>query len=178
MPVQNESSTRFVDEFHIISPWAYVFVALGFIAAYTAVIYATLSGNPPFPLPAMIALATLGGTIMGFYFLLIGYINRDAGRRGMSRLGWTLLALFIPNALGIVLYFVLRQPRIAPCPQCGNALQTGFNFCPRCSCKLSPICPHCQHLVGTGDLFCAHCGTSLRNPPVPELPSQLSGQGI
>ena len=163
MPVKHETSTRFMDEIRIISPWAYFFVVLGFLAAIGAVVYATLSGHPPFPLAAMVPLAILGGTVLGCYILLIGYVNRDAGRRGMSRLGWTLLAICVPNALGIVLYFVLRKPRIATCPQCGNAVQTGFNFCPRCNYKLSPSCPQCQRVVGVNDVYCPYCGTSLRN---------------
>jgi len=153
MPVKNETSTRFMDEIRIISPWAYVFVILGFLAGIAAVVHATLSGSPPFPLAVMVPLAILGGTILGCYILLIGYVNRDAGRRGMSRLGWTLLAMFIPNALGIVLYFVLRKPRIATCSQCGNAVQSGFNFCPRCNYKLSPSCPRCQRVVGVLSLI-------------------------
>jgi hypothetical protein len=128
MPVKNDNSTRLIDEIRMISPWAYVFVALGYSATMAAVVVAYRSGNPPFPLAAMVALAILGGTILGYVGLLIGYVNADAGRRGMSRVAWTLLAIFIPHALGIVLYFVLRKPRIATCPQCANAMQPGFNF--------------------------------------------------
>ena len=163
MPIKHETSTRFMDEIRIISPWAYFFVALGFLAAIAAVVHANVSRNPPFPLVAMVPMAILGGTFVGCYILLIGYVNRDAGRRGMSRLGWTLLAICVPNALGIVLYFVLRKPRIATCPQCENAVQTGFNFCPRCNYKLSPSCPQCQRVVGVNDVYCPYCGTSLRD---------------
>ncbi len=93
----------------------------------------------------------LGAGLAGAcYLLLIGYINRDAKRRGMSPLRFgRLWRLFIPNALGIILYFVLRQPLRGACPQCGYAVQTGFNFCPRCNYKLSPNCPQCQRLVGS-----------------------------
>ncbi len=175
MPIKNEASTRFMDEIRIISPWTFFFVILGFLATIAAVVYATLSGNPPFPLAAMVLLAILGGTVLGCYILLIGYVYSDAGRRGMSRLAWTLLAIFIPNALGIVLYFVLRKPLIATCPQCGNAIQTGFNFCPRCNHKLGPSCPQCQRVVSVNDVYCPYCGTSLRNPAAPtsSAPSTL-----
>jgi RNA polymerase subunit RPABC4/transcription elongation factor Spt4 len=172
MPVKNETSTRFMDEIRIISPWAYFFVVLGFSAAFAAVVFANVSRNPPFPLPAMVAMAILGGTFIGCYFLLIGYVNRDAGRRGMSRLGWTLLAICVPNALGIVLYFVLRKPRVATCPQCASAVQPGFNFCPRCSYKLIPSCPQCQRLVGGNDVYCPYCATSLRSEASAVLSSQ------
>lgn len=166
MPVKHETSTRFMDEIRIISPWAYVFVALGYLMALAAVVYATLSGSPPFPLVAMVPLAILGGTAIGCCILLIAYINQDAGRRGMSRLAWTLLAIFVPNALGIVLYFVLRKPRVATCPQCATAMQPGFNFCPRCSYKLSPSCPQCQRVVGVGDVYCPYCATALNDQAV------------
>jgi len=95
--------------------------------------------------------------------LLVGYINRDAKRRGMSPTLWTIVAVIIPNALGIILYFILRQPRSGACPQCACAVQTGFNFCPRCSYKLSPSCLQCQRVVGVNDVFCPYCGASLRN---------------
>lgn len=173
MPVKNETSTRFMDEIRIISPWVYFFVVLGYLAAIAAVTFATVYGKPPFPLAVMVAMAILGGSVIGCYILLIGYINRDAGRRGMSRLGWTLLAVFIPNALGIVLYFVLRKPRVATCPQCGTAVQPGFNFCPRCSCKLSSSCPQCQRLVGGNDVYCPYCAASLRSEPA-SAPSSLA----
>ena len=98
---------------------------------------------------------------MGCWFLLIGYVNRDAARRGMSPLAWTLLAIFIPNALGIVLYFVLRKPSIAACPQCGTQLGPGFGFCPGCRHLLNPVCPKCQRTVHAGDKFCPYCGGDL-----------------
>jgi hypothetical protein len=156
MPVKNETSTRFMDEIRIISPWAYVFVALGYLAGIAAVIFASLSSKPPMPLVAMIPMALGGGTFLGCY-----YINHDAGRRGMSRLAWTLLAIFIPNALGIVLYFVLRKPRIAHCPQCNAQLDPGFGFCPQCRYRVSPVCPHCQRTVHPGNKFCPYCGNDL-----------------
>lgn len=166
MPVKNETSTRFMDEIGIISPWAFFLAILGFVAVIAAVVHAILSGSERTP-QAAIAIAVAGGAILGCYILLIGYVNSDAGRRGMSRLAWTLLAILVPNALGIVLYFVLRKPRIVACPQCGNALQPGFNFCPHCSYKLSPSCPQCQHAVGADSVYCPYCATPLRNQAAP-----------
>ena len=178
MPFRNEGSTRFIDEVRIISPWTYLFVGLGYVAAFAAVVYATLSGNPPFPLIGMVPLAILGGTFLGCYFLLIGYVNRDAARRGMSPILWTLLALCIPNALGILLYFVLRKPRIATCPQCANEIQAGYNFCPRCNFKLSPSCPQCQRAVGVNDVYCSYCGAALREVPSAQPASGVVGSGL
>jgi RNA polymerase subunit RPABC4/transcription elongation factor Spt4 len=170
MPVKNETSTRFMDEIRNISPVFYVFAFLGFMMAWGAVIFATLtdkSHRPFYTLPVLIPLGLLAGTAIACYFLLIGYINADAGRRGMSRLAWTLLAIFIPNALGIVLYFVLRKPRTPNCPQCHAAIEPGFGFCPRCRYRLTPVCPQCQRSVHEGDKFCPYCGRDLATSVTP-----------
>jgi RNA polymerase subunit RPABC4/transcription elongation factor Spt4 len=164
MPVRTETSTRFMDEVHIIEPWAYVFALLGYTAAAAAVVFATLTnktGDRFYTLPVLVPLGIVGGTAIACYILLIGYINRDAGRRGMSRLAWTLLAIFIPHALGIVLYFVLRKPRALNCPQCAAVVEPGFGFCPRCRCRLNAVCPQCQRGVNAGDKFCPYCGGNL-----------------
>jgi predicted amidophosphoribosyltransferase len=82
----------------------------------------------------------------------------------MSRLGWTLLAIFVPNALGIVLYFVLRRPRLLHCPQCRTVVEPGFGFCPRCRAPLNAVCPLCQRSVNEADTFCPYCGGDLKSP--------------
>lgn len=161
MPVKNQTSTRFADEIRIISPWAYFIAVMGFLAVLIGVIAATLADKNPPPLPAMVAVGLFAGAALACYILIIGYVNRDAGRRGMSRLLWTLLAVFIPNALGIILYFILRKPRNSICPQCGALLEPGFGFCPRCRYRVAPVCPHCQRSVHEGDKYCPYCGTDL-----------------
>ena len=164
MPIRNESPKRFMDEVRIISPWAYVVAALGFVVVAAAVTFAALtdkSGNTFYKVPVLIAAGLAGACAMGCYILLIGYVCADAGRRGMTRLGWTLLAIFVPNALGIVLYFVLRKPLTAHCPQCNSVVETGFGFCPRCRHKLSTVCPKCQRSVHETDKFCPYCGADV-----------------
>src|ERR1700733_13055726 len=161
MPIKNESSTRFMDEARIISPWAFVSALIGFAAMVAIIVFAGQSDKNAPPMPVMVLLGIVAGIAIGCYILLIGYVNQDAGRRGMSRVAWTLLAIFIPNALGIVLYFVLRKPRILNCRQCSAAVEPGFGFCPRCRCRLNAICPQCQRGVNTADKFCPYCGGDL-----------------
>lgn len=140
---------------------------IGFASAQ--IIFSTFMVGPNAPPAwARLLLAIVAGTVLGCYLLLVGYVSRDARRRGMSPLLWVLVAVLIPNGLGIILYFILRQPLHRTCPQCGNAVQMAFNFCPRCSYKLSPSCPHCQRVVGGNDVYCPYCGTSLRTRTVPD----------
>jgi Double zinc ribbon/Phospholipase_D-nuclease N-terminal len=161
MTIQNQTSLRPKDELRILAPWAYtLFAAVFVIISVAFVICVGMDRHAPsFPIRCL--LGTLAGGVLGCYAVLIGYVNQDAGRRNMSRLLWTLIAMFVPNGLGIVLYFVLRKPRIAHCPQCDAQIEPGFSFCPRCSCKLNPSCPRCQRVVGISDVYCPFCGTSL-----------------
>jgi hypothetical protein len=167
MQVKNETRTGFSAEIRIIPMWAWALAVIAFVAAQIVFNFTALwhSGAPPAWCRALLGLlAGIGG---GCFLLLLGYINRDAKRRGMSPTLWTIMATIIPNALGIILFFLLRQPRSSTCPQCGNAVQAGFNFCPRCNHKLSPSCPQCQRVVSVNDVYCPYCGTSLRGPAVP-----------
>ena len=161
MPVRNDNSTSFMDEVRLLSRWAYFFASLAFLSLPALVAFIARY-DPTKPSVAVVALAgILTGTAVACYILLMGYINRDAGRRGMNRVLWTLLAIFIPNGLGIVLYFVLRKPRTANCPQCGAAVGPGFGFCPQCRHRLAPVCPQCQRSMNAGDRFCPYCGADV-----------------
>lgn len=161
MTIGNQTSTRFRDEIRIISPWTFFLAALTFLSMVVlVVVVAGRDHNPP-PVAVRCLLGILAGALLGCYIVLIGYVNRDAGRRGMSRLLWTLIAIFVPNGLGIVLYFVLRKPRTANCPQCHAEVEPGFSFCPRCRNRLQPVCPHCKRSVNPGDKFCPYCGGAL-----------------
>jgi hypothetical protein len=172
----NQTSTQSKDEIRILAPWAYYLFAAVFVTM--AVLFVTVVGmDPKAPrLPIRCLLGVLMGTVLGCYAVLIGYINQDAGRRGMSRVWWTLLAIFVPNGLGIVLYFILRKPRAAHCPQCAAQVEPGFAFCPRCRTRLRPACPHCRRSVDLGDKFCPYCAGALEPTAAPPAPPATQPQ--
>jgi hypothetical protein len=72
------------------------------------------------------------GALIAAWVLCLGYVYGDARRRGMPRVLWTLIAAFIPNLLGFLLYFALRQPIVSPCTNCGQAVTAKQQFCPGC----------------------------------------------
>src|SRR5262245_32479676 len=85
--------------------------------------------HPPFPL---LFVGILIAATMYVYILLLGYIAADAKRRGMRVVLWVLLAIFVPNAIGIILYFILRDPLLRKCPACGVSSGPSYAFCPSC----------------------------------------------
>jgi hypothetical protein len=95
---------------------------------------------------------------------LIGFVNGDAKRRRMRYVMWTLLAIFIPNFIGIILYFLLRDPLPQPCGACGKTADGSFSFCPHCGARLGLSCAQCHRPVEAGWVNCAYCGTKLQAP--------------
>lgn len=104
--------------------------------------------------------------LLSIWTVIIGYVYGDARRRGMRYVMWTFLAIFIPNAIGIILFFILRDPLPHSCPRCGRAVSSGFPFCPACGTALGPACPECHRTVEPDWAHCARCGAALQAAPV------------
>jgi hypothetical protein len=109
----------------------------------------------------MFFLSLFGAVAIGAWVLLIGYVYADARRRGMNAVLWTLLAVFIPSAIGIILYFILRDPLAVPCPSCGAPARKGHAFCASCGAAVRRACPQCRQPVEADWRNCPSCGASL-----------------
>ena len=94
----------------VAAPWWFFYPDVGFLAA----------------------IAFVFGFLVACYILLAGYVYSDASRRGMPPIPWTALAVLMPNALGFVLYFLLRRPMVHHCSACGYGVTADAAFCPRC----------------------------------------------
>src|SRR5271156_1262244 len=133
------------------------------------------------PVLASLALAgviTLMAIMLGSFVLFLGYVYRDAKRRGMHAGLWIILILILSPAylaIGFLLYFFLREPLPYGCPQCGTIVGARFNYCPNCDNNLHPSCPHCRQEVGEADKFCPNCGNSLPRGGVaaPIMPGEV-----
>ena len=171
-------NTRFADEFRII-PRSLKIVAIalfiaGQVVAQAAYIFFADKGDPLIAYLGGAAAATL---VLGFLLLLFGYINRDAKRRGMNPTLWTLIAIFVPYCIGLVIYFLMREPLPYNCPGCGAVVNARFNFCPDCKHNLRPSCPQCKREVRGEDKYCPYCAQQLATTKFP-LPEQKAGQGM
>jgi hypothetical protein len=108
-----------------------------------------------------ICLPLLASSILFVYVLLIGFVYVDAKRRGMRYVVWTWLAIVIPDMIGVILYFILRDPMPTPCPKCGKLVAQSFSFCPDCATELMRTCKVCHKKLGTGWVNCAYCGAPV-----------------
>jgi hypothetical protein len=155
---------RFSEELRIIPRvvWPIALLAAG--AGFSMLAFMAIPHDPhlsKWPMAGKIAFSIWPAVLILGTVLMIGYVNADARRRGMRHVMWTLLVIFIPNAIGFVLYFVLRDPLLVQCPMCGAKGRSGFVFCPQCGAELLRSCPVCKRAVDPGWKRCAYCGTGL-----------------
>jgi hypothetical protein len=121
-------------------------------------------GEAVLPTAAKVILPILCGALVFVYVMLVGFVYGDAKQRGMRYVMWTLLAVLIPDAIGIILYFILRDKLPTTCPHCSAKVLAKFAFCPNCGTSVKPTCPHCGQPVEVLWQNCAHCGTKLPSP--------------
>jgi hypothetical protein len=117
--------------------------------------------DPETPPPAQVLVPVLAACVLSGYFLLIGYIYGDAKSRGMRYIPWTILAALAPSAIGIILYFILRDPMPVHCTKCGCGMHPRFAYCPRCGATMSATCGQCHRVAEAGWSHCAWCGAKL-----------------
>jgi double zinc ribbon protein len=161
-----DTRTSLKAELKIINKAAWVILAAALLLWFGLGLPAMIHTLPPHEQAGVegVLLSVVGvfmGIIISVWILMIFYVNADAGRRGMSRLMWTLLVLFVPYAIGFIVYYVVRRPIPLPCPNCGNEIQSDFLFCPACRHELKMRCPGCQRHVEAGWMNCAFCGIKL-----------------
>jgi len=151
-------------------PWWSMMAA---VAAFTAIEYymwlvlPTQQQHHHPPIGFRIYFNISWGLLGALYFLMVGYVSKDAPRRAMSVRFWMLICFVMPGGIGAVLYFLLRQPLVSRCPACGTFVQSDFHFCPQCDYQLTASCGTCFRTVRATDQFCTRCGHELASDKMP-----------
>jgi hypothetical protein len=175
---RKKEDLRFWEEFRLVPNgliWTMVALYVIALAIALSINYWNFHHNPGetfgdlYDMPYLSYLALAGvitavGLVLSCFVFLIGYVNRDARRRGMNSALWTLLVIVMLPSLafvGFLIYFLMRDPLPYPCPQCGKLVGPRFNFCPNCKCNLHPSCPNCKREVGESDKYCPYCAHEL-----------------
>ena len=114
-----------------------------------------------FPVPVRLVVAAGFALFVFAYGCLVSYVWGDAKRRGMRYRVWALVAALVPNGLGFLGYFLLREPVLRRCGSCATEARRDLPFCPQCGSELARACPACRRLIEPGWGHCAHCGARL-----------------
>lgn len=101
------------------------------------------------------------------------YVYRDASRRKMNALLWTLIAAVTPVFVGLVIYLLVRGSHTnLACPSCGMDVTEDYTICPRCGAQLKNVCANCGFQVEEDWVMCPRCAKPLEEdhkkatPPV------------
>jgi RNA polymerase subunit RPABC4/transcription elongation factor Spt4 len=182
---------RFSDEIRLVPrslvAWVVVLYVVALVTSITLNLYGIANNGEPWPpgYPLAQGALIMAGIVTAIaipvacVLLSIGYVNRDAKRRGMNSMLWTLLVItLVPAylATGFIIYFLVREPLPYDCPHCGSLVSARFNYCPNCAYNLHPTCPRCRREVNYTDRFCPYCGYTLKakgmqeaGPPATEM---------
>jgi RNA polymerase subunit RPABC4/transcription elongation factor Spt4 len=169
--------SRFTQELRVVPRTAWIIGILLYLVMATPLFVFVVRNDPElgkWPLWGQLLFA------YGMFFFVVpviafyGYVYGDAKRRGMRYVMWTLLAIFVPYLIGVIVYFLLRDPLPKRCPRCGIMVKAGFVFCPHCGASLQPSCPNCGHAVQLDWANCPQCGQKLPSQPLPSNPTRAA----
>lgn len=156
------------DDTRLVPAWSIACAALAFVLVeyYFWLVFPTQQRHvTPIGLRAYLNISW--GLLAVVYFLMVGFVSKDAPRRSMSARFWMLLCFVMPGGIGAVLYFLLRTPLVSSCPACGTQVLGDFHFCPQCNYQLKANCGNCFRTVRTTDQFCTRCGHELSRDHMP-----------
>ena len=100
----------------------------------------------------------------GILALIGTVVYRDAGKVGMNQWMWLTIVVFVPNALGIIIYLVVRssEKKKIKCLSCGETIQRDFAKCPHCGVDLKLKCSECKKAVDSDWKVCPYCSHQLK----------------
>jgi len=160
---------RVNDDARMIPTWSVIAASLAFVLTeyyFWLVAPASRHHQPP-ALGLRLYFNLSWGLLAALYFLMVGYVSKDAPRRGMSTRFWMMICFVMPGGIGAVLYFLLRQPEVSRCAACGTHVQSDFHFCPQCNYQLTASCGNCFRTVRPSDVYCTRCGHELAEDHTP-----------
>jgi hypothetical protein len=156
------------EDTRLIPVWSIMAAAVVFVLVeyYFWIVFPEQQHHVP-PLGLRVYMNLSWGLLAALYFLMIGFVSKDAPRRSMSARFWMLISFVMPGGIGAVLYFLLRTPLVSTCAACGTHVQSDFHFCPQCDYQLTASCGNCFRTVRTTDQYCTRCGHELAHDHMP-----------
>ncbi len=108
---------------------------------------------------------------MGIPLVIGVYVYRDAKRRSMNAVLWTLLSVFAPTLIGFLIYLLVRTGHSdLKCPRCGGSVTERFAVCPQCGIRLKAACVSCAATIESGWKVCPQCGHPVGDSVISNTP--------
>jgi membrane protease YdiL (CAAX protease family) len=121
--------------------------------------FGSSSDRQIFPLAIFMFVAAFVSLMFTVVIAASRFVYVDARRRGMNPVLWTLVVIFVPYFVGLVVYLVVRSPLPLHCQCCNAILNQNMSFCPQCGKVLKRQCINCHVSLEVSDRFCSNCGS-------------------
>lgn len=102
--------------------------------------------------------------IMLIIVILIGmFVNKDAKKLHLNQWMWTLIAVYVPNFMGVIIYVIVRsnEKKKLRCINCGVTVDRDFNICPHCGEPFGKTCSRCGKFIQEEWTVCPYCEEKL-----------------
>ena len=114
--------------------------------------------------------------------IMIGtYVYKDAKRRNMDAILWTVVSLLVPGLIGLIIYLVVRGSSAEViCPACEKEVAVSHVICPYCGNPLKPSCRNCKAILEPTWKLCPQCGTEILEEDISRIrvPKPRKDKGI
>ena len=114
--------------------------------------------------------------------IIIGcYVYKDAKRRGMDAVLWTVVAVLVPGLIGLIIYLIVRGNNTdVICPVCEKESSNNYVLCPHCGNPLKACCKNCNTVIDPSWKLCPQCGTEIKEEDFAQvnIPKPKKDKGI
>lgn len=90
------------------------------------------------------------------------FVYKDSSKRRMNKWLWMLIATYIPNFIGVIIYFIVRSDNFVKCVNCDKKISNDFDICPYCGEKVTCKCSECGKNVHSDWIACPYCEKKLK----------------
>lgn len=128
----------------------------------------------------LLFLVVLLALVVALYALIGVFVYKDAKRRGMNALLWTVVAILVPGLIGVVIYLLARNSMAEGmlCAKCSSPVQESFLVCPKCGNELASPCPGCGKENPKDWHMCPYCKAELPEPSQALKPARRTSKGL
>lgn len=116
------------------------------------------------PFFIVVAIMLVNATISTVICILV---YKDAQKRDMNPVLWSLIATLVPSLIGLIIYLVVRsdKKKILICSCCKNPIKEEYSVCPNCGNRLKTVCKNCSMPLRPEWRVCPNCSAPVIEEP-------------
>lgn len=142
-------------------------VVTSFIILIMGTVITVFALNVQFTRDDEIALLIMSGVFLVILALVIFMgvlVHKDAKKLHLNQWMWTLIVIYVPNGLGLLIYLIVRsnEKKKLRCINCGVAVDRDFKICPHCGQPFGKTCNSCGKFIQEEWSVCPYCEEKLK----------------